>query len=69
MKTTSNTIHKRVKALPPPSFGIVPVPLELLPAYYEMWKIEPIAGSWRYVVSAHDYVLDVAKVEAGDSVH
>jgi len=58
-----STVNKRVKALPPPHFGIVSVPLELLPAYYALWNIEPIPGSWQYNVTVHDHVLYVRKTD------
>ena len=65
MKTPPDSeLIKQAKALPPPHFGPVVVPLRLLPIYYDLWKIEPIPGGWKYSVEAHDHVLLVRKAEA-----
>lgn len=57
-------LFKLAKQLPPPHFGVVSIPLRLLPAYYELWNIEPIAGSWKYSVGVHDHFLGVRKLDA-----
>ena len=58
IKSDSDNI-KRAKALPPPSWGVVSVPLDLLPYYFQLWDIVPFA--WKYQVDEHDHVLYVKK--------
>ena len=59
-------LMQKAKLLPPPHFGVVRLPLELLPAYYQLWNIKVVAGSWHYDIKEHDHVLHVHR-ESDDS--
>lgn len=63
---TDSTLLKRAKKLPPPNYGVVTVPLELLPAYFILWNIKPVAGGWQYDSRARDYALQIQKVDPAE---